>query len=125
MTAIRQVGALFLLHGGWAGLDLFDSPATLGVVFPKLVNSWALEATHMDWCGNSGPHQSYVSPYTDYDPKWTDVTHVSWAPLTVLAKAREKARQTTCLSNQRQIAMAITTPAETKMPKCLMYLISV
>jgi hypothetical protein len=47
------------------------------------VNGWALEATHMDWCGNTGPHQSYVSPYTDYDPKWTDVTHVSWAPLTV------------------------------------------
>ncbi len=46
------------------------------------VNGWALEATHMDWCGNSGPHQSYVSPYTPYDPKWTDVTHVSWAPLT-------------------------------------------
>jgi hypothetical protein len=47
------------------------------------VNSWALEATHMDWCGNFGAHQSYVSPYTDYDPKSTDVTHVSWAPLTV------------------------------------------
>ena len=39
-----QVGALFLLDGGWAGLDLFDSPATLAVVFPKLVNSWALDA---------------------------------------------------------------------------------
>jgi len=25
-------------------LDLFDAPATLGVVFPKLVNSWALDA---------------------------------------------------------------------------------
>jgi len=47
------------------------------------VNGWALEATHMDWCGNSGPHQSYVSPYSDYDPKWTDTTHISSAPLTV------------------------------------------
>lgn len=47
------------------------------------INGWALEATHIDWCGNSGPHQSYPSPYTDYDPKWTDVTHVSWFPLTV------------------------------------------
>jgi hypothetical protein len=47
------------------------------------INGWALEGTHVDWCGNSGPHQSYVSPYTYYDPKWTDATHVSWAPLTV------------------------------------------
>jgi hypothetical protein len=46
------------------------------------INGWALEATHMDWCGNAGPHQSYVSPYTPYDPKWTDSTHISTAPLT-------------------------------------------
>jgi hypothetical protein len=46
------------------------------------INGWALEASHMDWCGNTGPHQSYVSPYTPYDPKTTDVTHVSTAPLT-------------------------------------------
>lgn len=39
-----QVGALFLLAGGWCGLDLFDAPATLGAVFPKLLNSWALDA---------------------------------------------------------------------------------
>ena len=47
------------------------------------INGWALEATHVDWCGNSGMHQSYPSPYSVYDPKWTDATHVSWAPLTV------------------------------------------
>ncbi len=47
------------------------------------INGWALEASHMDWCGNSGPHQGYQSPYTNYDPKWTDVTHFSTAPLTV------------------------------------------
>jgi hypothetical protein len=46
------------------------------------VNGWALEASHMDWCGNTGQHIGYPSPYTSYDPKWTDVTHVSWAPLT-------------------------------------------
>jgi len=39
-----QIGALFLLAGGWCGLDLFDAPATLGTVFPKLLNSWALDA---------------------------------------------------------------------------------
>jgi hypothetical protein len=46
------------------------------------INGWALEASHMDWCGNAGPHQSYPSPYTAYDPKSTDVTHISTAPLT-------------------------------------------
>jgi hypothetical protein len=46
------------------------------------INGWALEATHIDWCGNSPMHQSYPSPYSAYDPDVTDVTHVSWAPLT-------------------------------------------
>jgi hypothetical protein len=46
------------------------------------INGWALEASHMDWCGNSGSHQSYQSPYSLYDPKWTDVLHTSTAPLT-------------------------------------------
>ena len=39
-----QLGALFLLAGGWCGLDLFDASATLRATFPKLVNSWALDA---------------------------------------------------------------------------------
>ena len=47
------------------------------------INGWALEASHMDWCGNSGNHQAYPSPYTAYDPFSTDVTHISTAPLTV------------------------------------------
>jgi hypothetical protein len=46
------------------------------------INGWALEASHMDWCGNAGPHQSYVSPYTEYDPFSTNVLHTSTAPLT-------------------------------------------
>ena len=50
-----QVGALFLLDGGWAGLDLFDAPATLGVVFPKLVNSWALDAIEPRPAGKARP----------------------------------------------------------------------
>ena len=49
------------------------------------INGWALEASHMDWCGNSGNHKGYASPYTDYDPALigVDVTHISTAPLTV------------------------------------------
>ena len=50
-----QIGALFLLEGGWAGLDLFDAPATLGVVFPKLVNSWALDALEARPAGKASP----------------------------------------------------------------------
>jgi len=46
------------------------------------LNGWALEAVHMDWCGNAGPNQGYPSPYNDYDPDQTNVDHVSWAPLT-------------------------------------------
>ena len=47
------------------------------------INGWALEASHMDWCGNTGPHTGYPSPYTPYDPAITDVWHVSTAPLTM------------------------------------------
>ena len=47
------------------------------------INGWALEAQHIDWCGNSGSHVTYSSPFNAYDPKWTDVTHISWAPFTV------------------------------------------
>ncbi|MBU0685567.1 MAG: Ig-like domain-containing protein [Thermoplasmatota archaeon] len=46
------------------------------------LNGWALEASHMDWCGNLGVHSGYQSPYNLYDPDKTAVTHVSWAPLT-------------------------------------------
>jgi hypothetical protein len=47
------------------------------------INGWALEASHMDWCGNQGNHVGYSSPYTAYDPFSTDVTHFSTAPLTM------------------------------------------
>ncbi|MBU0685136.1 MAG: hypothetical protein KJ653_04730, partial [Candidatus Thermoplasmatota archaeon] len=46
------------------------------------INGWALEASHMDWCGNQGNHVGYKSPYNLYDPDKTAVTHVSTAPLT-------------------------------------------
>ncbi len=46
------------------------------------LNGWALEATHMDWCGNTIQHPDYPSPYNAYDPDQTAVTHISWAPLT-------------------------------------------
>ncbi len=39
-----QVGAIFKSHGRWMGLELFDAPATLGALFPKIVRSYALDA---------------------------------------------------------------------------------
>jgi hypothetical protein len=39
-----QAGALFVIGGGLAGLDLFDSPVTLRKLLPKLVRSYALDA---------------------------------------------------------------------------------
>lgn len=39
-----QVGAVFLLNGGVAGIDLFDNAATLRLLLPKLVRSYALDA---------------------------------------------------------------------------------
>ena len=47
------------------------------------INGWALEATHIDLLGNSGPYTSYPSPFNLYDPLQTHATHTSWAPFTV------------------------------------------
>jgi len=40
----NQAGALFAINGEVVGLDLFDSPITLGSLLPKLVQSYALDA---------------------------------------------------------------------------------
>jgi len=40
----HQTGALFVIGGEAVGLDLFDSPATLKTLLPKLVQSYALDA---------------------------------------------------------------------------------
>ena len=39
-----QVGALFLIAGHVAGLDVFDKPSTSEKLLPKLVRSYALDA---------------------------------------------------------------------------------
>lgn len=40
----RQVGAAFFVNAALAGLELFDAPATLAKLLPKLVDSYALDA---------------------------------------------------------------------------------
>lgn len=40
----RQVGAIFLINGRPAGLDLFDAPSTWRKLSPKLVRSYAVDA---------------------------------------------------------------------------------
>jgi hypothetical protein len=42
--ADRQVGAVFLVNGHLAGLELFDAPSTWRKLSPKLVRSYALDA---------------------------------------------------------------------------------
>jgi ARG/rhodanese/phosphatase superfamily protein len=39
-----QTGAIFAVNGEIAGMDLFDSPATLSKLLPKVVRSYALDA---------------------------------------------------------------------------------
>jgi hypothetical protein len=46
----------------------------------NFISGWNIEATHMDWCGNTATHNGYPSPYNEYDPDQTDVMKVSWAP---------------------------------------------
>lgn len=41
----RQVGAVFSVGGGVAGLELFDSPATWLVSAPRVIRSYALDLT--------------------------------------------------------------------------------
>ena len=43
-----QVGALFLIGGEIAGMDVFDHPSVLGKLLPKLVRSYALDAIEME-----------------------------------------------------------------------------
>jgi hypothetical protein len=44
-TAVdQQAGAVFVINGKVIGFDLFDSPATLKKLLPKLVRSYALDA---------------------------------------------------------------------------------
>lgn len=50
-AAENQAGALFAINGEVTGLDLFDSPATLKSLLPKLVQSYALDAID---AGNGG-----------------------------------------------------------------------
>ena len=43
-AADQQAGAVFVINGEVIGFDLFDSPATLKKLLPKLVRSYALDA---------------------------------------------------------------------------------
>lgn len=56
----NQVGAVFLIDGDVAGIELFDHAATMQRLMPKLVRSYALDA--MDTSGRS--RQSAQKPLT-------------------------------------------------------------
>jgi hypothetical protein len=42
-----QAGVIFIIPGSCIGVDLFDNPATLRRLFPKLVRSYALDALEL------------------------------------------------------------------------------
>ncbi len=52
-----QVGAVFLLNGSFAGLELFDARATWCKLVPKLVRSYGLDA--IDYHGQDAPAVSF------------------------------------------------------------------
>ena len=58
-----QSGAIFAINGMVSGLDLFDSPATLATLLPKLVESFALDA--IDSMTGEEEHKDIVSTELD------------------------------------------------------------
>jgi hypothetical protein len=50
----RQTGALFAINGRVVGMDVFDYPATLASLLPKLVSSFALDAIDAGDSGSAG-----------------------------------------------------------------------
>jgi len=56
-----QTGAAFLVGDTFAGLDLFDRPATLKALFPKLLSAVAMEAM-MSGPGGKGESKTDRSP---------------------------------------------------------------
>ena len=49
-----QTGALFAVGGRVIGFDLFDSPAVLGKLLPKLVRGVAVDALDAQWAAREG-----------------------------------------------------------------------
>ena len=48
------------------------------------IGAWSFEAQHMDWTMNNAMHTSYISPYTQYDPRNNDYRRPAYVPWTVL-----------------------------------------
>jgi len=61
-AAQGQTGALFAIDGRISGLDLFDSPATLGKLLPKLVRSHALDAIESSLAGKAKTCEQKAQP---------------------------------------------------------------
>jgi hypothetical protein len=54
-TIDGQVGAVFAVNGEVSGIDLFDCPATLTALWPKLVSSYALDAIGTEGRSSDAP----------------------------------------------------------------------
>jgi hypothetical protein len=67
--AAGQVGALFCIHGDLIGLDLFDHPATLAKLLPKLVRSYALDAIDAAGARAQKPEPAAAQAFLDATAK--------------------------------------------------------
>lgn len=56
-----QVGAVIAVNGQVRGLELFDSPATLGKLWPKIVRSYALDAVEAECLDSEPPARASVT----------------------------------------------------------------
>lgn len=59
-----QVGAVFMVNGGVAGLDAFGKTETFSKVFRKLLESYALDA--IDWYEPENEAKAFKGPVTEF-----------------------------------------------------------
>ncbi|KPK61101.1 MAG: hypothetical protein AMJ59_03910, partial [Gammaproteobacteria bacterium SG8_31] len=62
-TKAGQNGAVFALDGQVAGLELFDAPETFGKLFPKLLDSYAMDALESQVGDSDAPSQDQVADF--------------------------------------------------------------
>jgi len=61
----NQIGAMFIINGAPAGLELFDAPSTWRKLAPKLVRSYAIDALDKARGGEASPNTSNPDAFKD------------------------------------------------------------
>jgi hypothetical protein len=76
-------GAVFAVDGQVAGLELFDAPATFGKLFPKLLDSYAMDALESPARDTGAPSRDQVADFL------SRVTRAHVEPFEALAEGRD------------------------------------